>query len=295
MYLPVAHVCIIVALLGSMRRASDPDRHALDLVAFDADDTLWHNERSYRDARAQFCRMLNRTGIPLTPEVIDVHVNRTEAANIQHYGYGVSSFVLSLIETAMDLTDGRISVGDLRGVIDLAKAMHTEEIELFPGVRDLLRSLAARYPLLLITKGQLLHQTSKLDRSGLRDCFQFVEVVSHKTPEVYRAILSRHGVDPARFVMIGNSLKSDILPVLETGGWAVHVPAELSWSHEDADLPAAPPPRYFTVPAIDHLPAVIATIEQAITAARGGVRKSPSRRSAAGAGRRRPAAGNRRS
>lgn len=278
-----------------MRRIPDTDAHGLQLVAFDADDTLWHNERSYRDAREQFCRMLNGAGVALTPDAIDVHVSRTEAANIQYYGYGVSSFVLSLIETALELTEGRISGGDLRVVIELAKAMHTEEIELFPGVRDLLTSLAARYPLMLITKGQLLHQTSKLDRSGLRDCFRFVEVVSHKTPEVYRAIVSRHGVEPAGFVMIGNSLRSDILPVLEAGGWAVHVPAELSWSHEDADMPTAPMPRYLTVPAIDQLPGVIATIEEALAGARGGVRKSPSRRSAPGAGRRRPAAGSRRS
>lgn len=278
-----------------MRRTSKTGGQALTLVAFDADDTLWHNERSYRDAREQFCRMLNNAGVSLTPDAIDVHVNRTEVANIQHFGYGVSSFVLSLIETAVELTGGRISGGDLRGMIALAKAMHTEEVELFPGVRDLLTSLAARYPLMLITKGQLLHQTSKLDRSGLRDCFRFVEVVSHKTPDVYRAILSRHNVAPGGFVMIGNSLKSDILPVLETGGWAVHVPAELSWSHEDADLPTAPMPRYFTVPAIDRLPGVIATIERTMAAARAGVRKSPSRRSGAAAGRRRPAARSRRS
>jgi putative hydrolase of the HAD superfamily len=277
-----------------MRRTPDTDAQSLALVAFDADDTLWHNERSYRDARDQFYRMLNGAGVALTPDAIDVHLNRHETANIQHYGYGVSSFVLALIETALDLTGSRISGGDLRRVIELAKAMHTEEVELFPGVRDLLTSLAARYPLMLITKGQLLHQTSKLDRSGLRECFRFVEVVSHKTPEVYRAIVSRHGVAPERFVMIGNSLRSDILPVLEAGGWAVYVPAEVSWSHEDADLPTAPMPRYHTVRMIEQLPAVIAAIEQALASAPG-VRKSPSRRSATGADRRRPGARSRRS
>jgi putative hydrolase of the HAD superfamily len=267
----------------------------VELIAFDADDTLWHNERSYRDARDQFCRMLNGAGVALSPDAIDAHVNRTEVANIQYYGYGVSSFIMSLIETALDLTGGRITGGDLRGLIELAKAMLTEEVELFPGVRDLLTSLAARYPLMLITKGQLLHQTSKLDRSGLREYFRFVEVVSHKTPEVYGAIVARHHVEPGRFLMVGNSLRSDILPVLETGGWAVHIPADLSWSHEDADIPDQPIPRYFKLPAIDRLPGVIATIEQAIGNARGAARRSPSRRSAPGAGRRRPGAGSRRS
>lgn len=278
-----------------MRHTARVDDSALQLVGFDADDTLWHNERSYREARDQFCRMLSGAGVALSPDAIDACVNRTEVENIQYYGYGVSSFIMSLIETALELTGGRVTGTDLRGLIDLAKGMLTEDVELFPGVRELLTSLAARYPLMVITKGQLLHQTSKLDRSGLRDCFRFVEVVSHKTPEVYGAILARHHVEPARFLMVGNSLRSDILPVLETGGWAVHVPAELSWSHEDASIPDAPVPRYSRLDRIDRLPDVIATIEQAIGNARGAARRSPSRRSAPGAGRRRPAAGSRRS
>lgn len=235
----------------------------LDLIAFDADDTLWHNERSYRDGRARFLRLLADAGVELGPAEIDAHVNRLELANIQYYGYGVSSFVMSLLEAALDLTNGRISGADLRPVIALAKEMLTEDVELFGGVRGVLTALAPRYPLMLITKGQLLHQTSKLDRSGLRDCFRHVEVVSHKTPEVYASILARHGVDPARFLMVGNSLRSDILPVLEIGGWAVHVPADLSWSHEDADVPAHRISRLFDVAAIDRLPDVVATIEQA--------------------------------
>lgn len=239
-------------------------RPALDLIGFDADDTLWHNERSYRDARARYVRLLADAGVDLDPSDIDTHVNRIEVANIQYYGYGVSSFVLSLLEAAMDLTDGRISGRDLRPVIALAKEMVSEDVELFDGVRGVLTALAAHYPLMLITKGQLLHQTSKLDRSGLRDCFRFVEVVSHKTPEVYASILARQGVEPGRFLMVGNSLRSDILPVLEIGGWAVHVPAHLSWSHEDADVPAHPIPRLYDIAAIDSLPAVVAMIEQAI-------------------------------
>jgi putative hydrolase of the HAD superfamily len=237
---------------------------ALDLIGFDADDTLWHNERSYRDARARFCRLLADAGVVLDPAEIDTHVNRIEVANIPYYGYGVSSFVMSLLEAALDLSDGRINGRDLRSMIELGKEMLTEEVELFGGVRGVLTALAPHYPLMLITKGQLLHQTSKLDRSGLRNCFRFVEVVSHKTPEVYASILSRHGVDPARFLMVGNSLKSDILPVLEIGGWAVHVPADLSWSYEDADVPGQSMPRLFDVAAIDRLPEVVETIEQAV-------------------------------
>jgi len=232
----------------------------LDLIAFDGDDTLWHNERSYREGRDRFRRLLAGAGVVLSAEEIETRVNQTELANIEVYGYGVSSFALSLIETAIGLTDGRITGADLRGIVELAKHMLTEEIELFPGVRDVLTTLAASYPLMLITKGDLLHQTSKLERSGLRDCFRFVEVVSHKTTGVYAAILSRHGIDPNRFLMIGNALRSDVLPVVDAGGWAVHIPAALSWSHEHADVPPHAHGRYFEVTALEHVPDIIETI-----------------------------------
>jgi len=232
----------------------------LDLIAFDGDDTLWHNERSFRDGRTRFRQMLATAGVDLSEEDIDAHVNRIELANLDVYGYGVSSFALSLIETAIELTDGQIAGADLRAVVALAKRMLTEEIEIFPGVRDALTALAAAYPLMLITKGDLLHQTSKLDRSGLRHCFRFVEVVSHKTAETYSAILSRHGVDPNRFLMVGNALRSDVLPVVEAGGWAVHIPAALSWSHEHAEIPPHACGRYFEVTAFERIADVIERI-----------------------------------
>ena len=232
-------------------------RSRLALIAFDGDDTLWHNERSYRRGRERFRGLLARAGAALTEEEIEAHVNRTELRNLEYYGYGVSSFVLSLIETALELTNGRVTGGELRDMIDLAKQMLTEEVELFDGVRRVVADLAACYPLMLVTKGDLLHQTSKLERSGLREQFRYVEVVSHKTPEVYSAILSRHGIDPNRFLMIGNALRSDVLPVVDAGGWAVHIPAALSWSHEHADLPPHVHGRYFEVAALDRLPDVI--------------------------------------
>jgi putative hydrolase of the HAD superfamily len=257
----------------------------LDLIAFDGDDTLWHNERSFRQGRDRFCRMLAAAGVVASAEEIDAHVNRTEVANIDYYGYGVSSFALSLIETAIDLSGGRISGGDLRDTIALAKEMLSEEIELLPAVRETVTRLARSWPLMLITKGDLLHQTSKLERSGLRDCFRFVEVVSHKTTDVYTRILARHGVRPDRFLMIGNALRSDVLPVVEAGAWAVHIPAALSWSHEHADMPPHTAGRYFEIAAFERVPDVIKKL----------ARRSPSRRSGAAAGRRRPAAGSRRS
>jgi len=260
-------------------------RRPLDLIAFDGDDTLWHNERSYREARGRFRQLLNRAGVALSSEEIDTCVNRTEEANLPYYGYGVSSFVLSLAETAIDLTDGRISGVDLRGLIDLAKHMLTEEIEVFTDAQQTLAALAGSCPLMLITKGDLLHQRSKLERSGLAGCFRFVEVVSHKTADVYTSILSRHGIAADRFLMVGNSVRSDILPVIEAGGWALHIPAVVSWSHEHASVPSRACARFVEVPALAHLGDAIRRL----------VRTSPSRRAAPASGRRPPAAGSRRS
>lgn len=237
-------------------------RRPLEMIAFDGDDTLWHNERSFRTARVRFQRILDDASVALSEDEVEAVVNRVEVANIDYYGYGVSSFVLSLIETAIELTGGRVTGTQLHGLIELSKQMLTEEIELFPAAREVVASLATTYPLMLITKGDLLHQTSKLERSGLRDGFRFVEVVSHKTPAVYSAILSQQGVDADRFLMIGNSLKSDVIPVAEIGGWAVHVPAALTWSHEHADLPARIQHRTFELTSLDRLPDVIETIER---------------------------------
>jgi putative hydrolase of the HAD superfamily len=233
---------------------------SFDLIAFDGDDTLWHNERSYRSGRERFRQVLASAGVVCTEDEIEARVNATEVHNIRYYGYGVSSFVLSLIETAIDLTGGRISGADVRELIALAKDMLTEEVELFPGARRAVTSLSASYRLALITKGDLLHQTSKVDRSGLRPSFRAIEVVSHKTREVYEEILGRHGVAASRFLMIGNSPRSDVLPVLEAGGWAVYVPAELSWAHEHADVPESAQGRFFEIASLEELPDLVGKI-----------------------------------
>jgi putative hydrolase of the HAD superfamily len=232
-----------------------------DLIAFDGDDTLWHNERCYRAGRDRFHRLMAAAGVGVSSEEVDVRINRTELRNIQYYGYGVSSFILSLIETAIALTGSRVAGSDLQELIDLAKQMLTEEIELFDGAREAVTILAASYPLMLVTKGDLLHQTSKVERSGLHDRFQFVEVVSNKTAASYASILARRSVEPGRFLMVGNSLRSDVLPVVELGGWAVHVPAALSWSHEDAEVPDAARLRYFELPTLAGLAGLVRRLE----------------------------------
>jgi len=233
-----------------------------DLIAFDGDDTLWHNERSYREGRERFRRLLARAGVTLSPEEVERRVNLTEVANLPYYGYGVSSFVLSLAETAIEVTDGRIAGGDLRDLIDLAKHMLTEEVELFPGAQETLTTLAASSPLMLITKGDLRDQHTKMARSGLRTHFIHVEVVSEKTAATYEAILRRHRVSPRRFLMVGNSLKSDVLPVLALGATAVYVPHPLTWAHEAAETPGADVPGYHEIADLAALPALLERLEE---------------------------------
>jgi putative hydrolase of the HAD superfamily len=235
-------------------------RPTFEVIAFDGDDTLWHNERSYRSGRERFQRLLAAAGVELTGDEIDERVNRIEVRNLRYYVYGVSSFVLALIEAAIEITGCRMPSGDLRELIDLAKQMLTEEIELFAGAGEAVRALAASYPLMLVTKGDLLHQSSKLERSGLREHFRFIEVVSAKTPVVYADILSRHRIPPERFLMIGNSARSDVLPVLELGAWAVHVPAALSWAHEHAEVPEAARDRCFEIESLHALPGLVESL-----------------------------------
>ena len=228
-----------------------------DLIGIDGDDTLWHNERDYVEARERFVRMIARRGVAVTQEDLTDAINQTELRNIQYYGYGVSSFVLSLIETAIRLTDGRVAGHDIAELLAVAKSMLASEVELFEGAREALEALSDEYPLALVTKGDLLHQRSKLERSGLGPHFRHVEVVSHKTPEVYRTILERHGVEPARFLMVGNSPRSDILPVLGLGGSAVYVPASLSWSHEHDEVPSGAGSNCVVLKSLLDLPATV--------------------------------------
>ncbi len=193
----------------------------LDLIAFDADDTLWHNEDLYQDARDEFRALLAPYAPP--PDLDDI-VHATEMRNLPTYGFGVSSFTLSLIETAIAVTDGRVTGAEIDRLLAIARRMIWADIRLIDEVEDTLAALADNYPLLLITKGDLLHQQDKVARSGLGRYFSGVEVVSDKTAATYADILRRRGVEPARFLMVGNSLRSDILPVAEIGGHAVYVP-----------------------------------------------------------------------
>ncbi|MCJ7735535.1 MAG: HAD family hydrolase, partial [Anaerolineales bacterium] len=222
----------------------------IDWIGFDADDTLWKNEEYYLEGREQFLQILQKYGL----EEKDIeNFDHFEVENIKYFGYGVMSFVLSMIEIAIELTEETIHPRDIQQLIRLAKQMLSDEVEVFPGVPELLEDLSARFPLMLITKGDLLHQRRKFEASGLPHYFQRIEVVSDKSPAVYQEILERHKIDPRNFLMIGNSLRSDILPVLDLGGWAVHLLDHPTWSHEDDPLKEIQQERFLEVNGISQV------------------------------------------
>lgn len=200
-----------------------------DFIAFDADDTLWHNETIFHAAHEEFRRLLSRYH---DSDWIDKRLYMTEEKNLSHFGYGIKGFTLSMIETAIELTEGRISGTEVKTIIDLGKGMLGRPIELLDGVEETVKQLADFYPLVLITKGDLFDQESKLARSGLGEYFSFVEIVSEKNVDTYRTVMTRLQVEPERFLMVGNSVRSDVLPVLEAGGKAVYIAYPLTWAHE---------------------------------------------------------------
>ncbi len=223
-------------------------------IAFDADDTLWHNMPLFTLTHEKFRRLLTAHS---DEEDIPRRLMETEIRNLQHYGYGIKGFTLSMIETALELTEGRVTGPQISAILDFGKQMLASPNELLPQVRDTVTELAARYPLMLLTKGDLFDQEAKLARSGLGDLFHHVEIVSEKDPPTYARILARCGLAPPEFVMVGNSVKSDILPILDIGARAVFVPYHPTWVHEEALVPPTSPDRYAELPHLGELPALI--------------------------------------
>ena len=231
----------------------------LDIIAFDADDTLWHNEPLYIDIQTRFKELLSAYH---SPEWVNQKLFDTEMRNLKHFGYGIKGFTLSMIETAVELSDGRISGSEIQKIIDFAREMLGTHLELMDHVEETLEELSQSYPLMVITKGDLLDQEAKIANSGLAKYIPTIEVVSHKTQESYTAILSRHKIEPKRFLMIGNSLKSDILPVLELGGRAVYIPYALTWAHENNIDQELPQNGYYQLEHMGLLPELVREISQ---------------------------------
>ena len=205
-------------------------------VGFDGDDTLWHNEGRFHDAQRRLCDLLAPYAVA---ERLKCQLLSIERRNLQLFGYGVKGFTISMIETAIELSKGRVTAAEIARLIDLGKEMLQAPIEILPGVQETLERLTADgRRLLLITKGDLFDQESRIARSGLAGLFDGIEVVSEKDEATYRRVLRRHRVEPAEFLMVGNSVRSDVLPVLAVGGAAALVPYPLLWEHEVADVPS---------------------------------------------------------
>jgi putative hydrolase of the HAD superfamily len=227
---------------------------AVRVVGFDGDDTLWHSETRFTVTQAEFRELLKRH----VPDAeVDVRLSEMEMKNLGIYGYGVKSFTLSMLETAIELTEGRIPASDLEAILRWGKRMLVEPTELLPHVEQTLKQIARGYDLLLITKGDIFDQESKLARSGLGDLFLGVEIVSEKSVDSYQAILKRRGIAAGEFVMVGNSLRSDIVPVVKLGGQAVHIPYEVTWHHEHVPEDQLPHQGWRRIAAIRELPAIL--------------------------------------
>ncbi len=231
-----------------------------DFIAFDADDTLWHNEGRYRDTEAEFHRILERYH---EPAWIDDRLYETEMRNLPHFGYGIKAFILAMVETAIELTEGRIGGNEIQRVIELGRVMIAAPVELLDGVEETVAGLARSRDLMIITKGDLLEQESKVERSGLREHFGPVEIVSRKDRAAYERIAARHGVPPERFLMVGNSLRSDVLPVLSMGGRAVHIPYWTTWRHEEVEEAEREGADFAQLGSIRELPGFLETLNAA--------------------------------
>jgi putative hydrolase of the HAD superfamily len=204
-----------------------------DVIGFDADDTLWQSEDGFRANELRFVQLLS----PYAPDGVDVKAALTavERKNLHTFGYGVKAFAISMVEAAVTISGGTVPAPVIAELVEMARTQLEEPVHLLPHVPEVLEKVGAHHRLVLITKGDLVHQTHKITTSGLAHHFDHLEVVLEKDPETYAKLLDRFGVEPGRFLMVGNSVRSDILPVMALGGHAVHVPYHLLWDLEHVD------------------------------------------------------------
>lgn len=235
------------------------------LIGFDGDDTLWRSQDYFDAAQAEFERIVGGYA-----DLGDVRVHerlyQVEKRNLALFGYGVKGMALSMIEAALEITGQRISGPDVQRIVALAKSLLQHPVELLPGIRDAVERIAADLDVVLITKGDLFHQEAKVRQSGLAHVFRRIEIVSEKDVDTYTRVLGEFELAPSQFLMIGNSLRSDIAPVLQLGGWGVHMPYHTTWAHESEAEIGAGQARLRTVASANELPAVVRGIVMAADA-----------------------------
>lgn len=220
------------------------------VIGFDADDTLWVNEPYYREAEDEFVELLSPYGIEadITGELF-----KTEISNLARYGYGIKAFMLSLIECSIRITGGSVTTRTLERILEIGKGMLERPIELLDHVKEVLTELSPHYRLIVATKGDLLDQERKLKRSSLSSCFHHIEVMSDKREQNFIQLFSHLDIEPCDFLMVGNSMKSDIIPPLNLGSWAIHIPFHTTWAHEEVDKDPVSD-RFFRVESILSVP-----------------------------------------
>ncbi len=216
----------------------------IKVIGFDADDTLWVNETYFRDAEKEFAKLLSQYE---TPNKIDQELFKMEIKNLPTYGYGVKGFILSMVEMALELSNHNVSNAAIEKIISIGKEMINKPVELLEGVEDVLKVLSKKYRLIVATKGDLLDQERKLEKSGLLDYFHHIEVLSDKKESNYSKLLNHLDIDPSEFLMIGNSLKSDILPLININANAIHIPFHTTWAHEDIKVSEKENESYKTI------------------------------------------------
>lgn len=229
----------------------------LTTIGFDADDTLWENEHFFRITEERFAALLAEHA---DPDHLTDRLREAERRNLGRYGFGIKGFVLSMIETAIDVTEDRVPATIIRDIIEAGQEMLRHPIDLLPHARAAVEAVAGTHPVILVTKGDLLDQERKLAQSGLGELFDAVEIVSDKTPSVYADIFARHGHAPERALMIGNSLKSDVIPVLTAGGYGAHVPHNITWALEHAE-PPTDHPRFRQLDSLRDVPDLVAELD----------------------------------
>ena len=231
----------------------------LQIIGLDADDTLWQNEEFYRVTQARFAELLADC---CAEDDLHNRLLAAERRNIGHYGFGIKGFMLSMIETAIEVTEGKVSGAVIGEILAAGQDMLQHPITLLPHADSVVRDLSQSHKLVLITKGDLLDQERKLAQSGLGEYFHGVEIVSDKKPEIYTRAFARHGASAEVALMAGNSMKSDVIPALEAGAFGVYVPSTYIWALEEADAPQSHA-RYHSLPDLGGLPALVKILEQA--------------------------------
>ena len=226
----------------------------IKVIGFDADDTLWVNETYFRDAETEFANLLSQFE---THNKIDQELFKMEMKNLPVYGYGVKGFVLSMVEMAIELSNGTVSNKVISKILDIGKDMINKDVELLDGVEEVLKKLSNKYKLIVATKGDLLDQERKLEKSGLLDYFHHIEVLSDKKEANYSKLLNHLDINPTEFLMVGNSLKSDILPLINIKSKAIHVPFHTTWAHEEVNVNKNQSEQYHTVNSLLELPELL--------------------------------------